>query len=203
MKRAPNLVNRNAKEYFYFWYQAVMWYFINVSFKRIIVFLSSLIFSHLITSGQTNYRTFSFYYSFNRHDSAGLIQPVIKANGTKLMLIYDKDCYKVEKVNRTDTIAVGTIRQSSLDSIYHTLSEYKDINVYESIPCILGFGIHSMVIVFNQDTTKLIQNKTYHRAYLKIAGIINQYLPKDKQIWPTEQWLIDCENWQKVLKKWE
>jgi hypothetical protein len=45
-------------------------------------------------------------------------------------------------------------------------------------------------------------HNTFHRTALKISEVINQYLPKDRVIWATEQDIIDCENcWEAFIDR--
>ena len=96
---------------------------------------------------------------------------------------------------------VTTIRQSTIDSILILISDLKDTTIYETNPCIKSGGIHNMAISSNGYTTIFTLHNTFHRTALKIAEIINQYLPEDKNIWATEQDIIDCENCWTAIKK--
>jgi hypothetical protein len=130
----------------------------------------------------------------------GEMQPTIKVNGVKLVYTYEQNSYFGQKTKSPDTICITTIRQSSIDSILTLIQDLKDSTIYEWNPCIMSGGIHSLAISANNDTTRFKLTNTFHRTALKIIEIINPYLPQDKQIWVTEQDIIDCENCWKAKK---
>ncbi len=158
-----------------------------------------------IAKGQSVNSDFSFYYCFaGLGSNMGSMQPTIRINGTKLIYTYEQNSYYGQKYKSPDTICKATIRQSSIDSILSLIMDIKDSTIYETNPCIMSGGIHNMSIVTNNDTTSFTLHNTFHRTALKISEIINPYLPKDKNIWATEQDIIDCENcWTAMRKRWE
>lgn len=133
----------------------------------------------------------------------GTMQPTIRITDTKLIYTYEQNSYYKEKSKNSYTILVSSIRQSSIDSILILVKDLKDSTIHETNPCIMSGGVHSMRIVNNNDTTSFRLHNTFHRTALKISNIINQYLPKDKKIWATEQDIINSENcWAALRKRW-
>ncbi len=182
-----------------------MWHFKDRPLKRTIIILMAFTFIQSIANGQVSDNSFSFYYSFaGLGSNMGSMQPTIRISGTKLVYTYEQNSYYGEKTKSPDTISVTTIRQTSIDSILTLINDLKDSTIYETNPCIMSGGIHSMTISSKGDTTRFTLHNTFHRTALKISEIVNQYLPKDKKIWATEQDIIDCENcWTAMRKRWE
>ncbi|MEM6264649.1 MAG: hypothetical protein AAGI38_19210, partial [Bacteroidota bacterium] len=91
-----------------------------------------------------------------------------------------------------------------IDSIWTLIKDLKDSTIYETNPCIMSGGVHSMAISSNGDTTRFTLHNTFHRTALKISEIVNQYVPEDKKIWATEQDIIECEScWAAMRKRWK
>lgn len=171
--------------------------------KPIIIILTALTFIQSIANGQVNNSSFSFsYYFAGLGSNIGSMQPTIRINGTKLLYTYEQNSYYGEKTKIPDTMRVTTIRQTSIDSILTLINDLKDSTIYETNPCIMSGGIHSMTISNKGDTTRFTLHNTFHRTALKILEIVNPYLPQDKKIWATEQDIILCENcWAAMRKK--
>lgn len=170
--------------------------------NKLIFILIVLILVQSIAKEQTSNSSFRFYYSFaGLGSNMGSMQPTIRIKGTKLIYTYEQNSYYGKKTKRPDTTYITEIRQSSIDSILALIKDLKDSTIYETNPCIMSGGIHKMTIVANKDTTNFTLHNTFHRTALKISEIINQYLPKDKNIWATEQDIIDCENCWTTMKK--
>jgi hypothetical protein len=59
-------------------------------------------------------------------------------------------------------------------------------------------GIHFLTVINGTDTTSFELSNTFHYTALKIANILNEYAPADKQLWANEQMIKaaeDCKNY--------
>ncbi len=59
-------------------------------------------------------------------------------------------------------------------------------------------GIHFLTIANGEDSTHFELGNTFDYTALKIINIINEYLPTDKRLWPTEKLIkaeVECYNW--------
>jgi hypothetical protein len=156
----------------------------------------------------------SFYLSY---DLAGLgsnlgkFQPTIKIHGTKFLYTYEQNSYWGEERNkRIDTISVLPFRQTSIDSILEIIKEMKDTTIHRYHFGIMSGGIHFLTVSNGIDTISFNMRNTFDYTALKIANILNTYLPKDKQLWANEKMIVDAvaynlklfkEAESKVLKK--
>ena len=60
-------------------------------------------------------------------------------------------------------------------------------------------GIHTLIISDGVDTTTFELHNTFDYTALKIIGIINPYLPVNKQLWPTEKMIEDEEGMLEIF----
>jgi hypothetical protein len=136
---------------------------------------------------------FYLYYGFSGLGSnLGSFQPTIKIHDTKFIYTYEQNSYWGEKSSKVDTICLGTLRQSSIDSIRYLIQPLKDSTIFKTNACIMSGGIHFLTVSNGRDTTKFTLGNTFDYTALKIIDIINQYLPAEKKLWPTEK-LIKAE----------
>lgn len=154
-------------------------------------------------NGQEGNDSFYFYYSFaGLGSNMGSMQPTITISETNLIYTFEQNSFFGEATKRPDTLLITTVRQSSIDSIVKIIGELKDTTIYQTNPCIMSGGIHRMTISSKGDTTNFTMHNTFHRNALKISEIVNQYLPIRKNIWATEQYIIDGEEcWAEFEKR--
>jgi hypothetical protein len=62
-------------------------------------------------------------------------------------------------------------------------------------------GIYFMTITAGNDTVKYELENTFDRTALKIADIINNYLPSNLKIWVSEKLIKDSDDCWADLKK--
>jgi hypothetical protein len=172
--------------------------------RQILTFIMCL--GGMSTFSQTNLLTkesldksatpkFHLYYGFSGLGSnMGSFQPTIKVKGTNFLYTYEQNSYYGEKNKRVDTVCVKAFRQSSIDSIIDIIKDLKDTLIIEYNFCIMSGGIHFLTIVNGNDTTGFQLSNTFHYTALKITSILNEYAPKDKQIWANEQMIKDAED---------
>jgi hypothetical protein len=94
-------------------------------------------------------------------------------------------------------------RQSSADSVAAIIKSTKDTLVSEYNPCIQNGGIHFMKIRSGSKRVSYELTNTFHLTALKVATILNQYIPKGYGIWASEKDVketFDC--WTHLRGKW-
>jgi hypothetical protein len=62
-------------------------------------------------------------------------------------------------------------------------------------------GIHFLTVTNGNDTINFRMMNTFDYTALKIANILNSYLPNDEQLWANEKMIVDAEEYQKNLFK--
>ena len=146
---------------------------------------------------------FSLYYGFSGLGSnLGSFQPTIRIKGTTLVYTYEQNSYWGEKSKRVDTVSIRSFRQSSIDSITEIVKDLGDTSIREYNYCIMSGGIHFLSVTIGVDTTSFELSNTFDYTALKIANILNEYLPQDKQLWANEKMIKDAEDcWASLMKK--
>lgn len=62
-------------------------------------------------------------------------------------------------------------------------------------------GIHFLSVATGADTTKFHLSNTFDYNALKIANILNEYLPQNKQLWADEKMIKDADDcWTGLMK---
>jgi hypothetical protein len=139
----------------------------------------------------------SFYLSYafaGLGSNFGKFQPTIKIHGTKFLYTYEQNSYWSEERNkRIDTISVLPFRLTSIDSILEIINGMKDTTIHRSHWGIMSGGIHFLTVSNEVDTINFNMKNTFDYTALKIANILNTYLPKDKQLWANEKMIVDAE----------
>ena len=146
------------------------------------------------TTNTNSKSTFYTYYAFSGLGSnMGSLEPKIIITGTELTYTYAQNSYYRQRTIKEKHISSAVIRVSSVDSILDLVKNLKDTLIFKSNPCIMSGGIHFLTIANGKDSTNFELGNTFDYTALKIINIINEYLPTDKQLWPTEK-LIKAEN---------
>lgn len=146
--------------------------------------------------------TFGLDYLFaGLGSNMGKFMPTIKIKGSNFLYTYEQNSYYGEKNKRVDTVCVKTFRQTSIDSILEIIKDLKDTAIKEYNFCIMSGGIHSLNIRNGIHTTSFILSNTFHYAALKIANILNEYVPEDKKLWANEKMIKDAEDCRAYLFK--
>jgi hypothetical protein len=145
----------------------------------------------------------SFYLSYafaGLGSNLGTFQPTIKINATKFLYTYEQNSHWGEDRNkRIDTISVLQFRQTSIDSILEIIKGMKDTTIHRFHSGIMSGGIHFLTVSNGVDTINFNMMNTFDYTALKIANILNTYLPKDKQLWANEKMIVDAEEYQSNL----
>jgi hypothetical protein len=147
----------------------------------------------------------SFYLDFylmGLGSNLGKMEPTFQVRGTKFIYTFEQNsAYRGEKVRKPKKIRRGAFRITSIDSILDLVKGLKDTTIFESNPCIMSGGIFYMTITAGIDTVKYELMNTFDRTALKIADIINNYLPSRKKIWVSEKLIKDSEDCWTDLKR--
>ena len=131
----------------------------------------------------------------------GKLAPTIQIKGTNFLYTYEQNSYYGEKSKRADTICVKKFRQTSIDSILEIIKYLKDTAIKEYNFCIMSGGIHFLTITNGIDTTSFQLSNTFHYTALKVANILNVYVPEDKKLWANEKMIKDADDCLKSFLK--
>ena len=149
------------------------------------------------------------------HDSSweANFYPQIVIKGQELSFKIGNQCANVRDKDTSwdqDTFSYKVkFRNSSIDSITQLLGKFKDTTIFECNHCIMSGDIHFLNIAVASDTIRYELMNTFDTTALKIAEIVNNYLPADNRIWATREYIQkadDCmeylrEQWAKGDKK--
>ncbi len=173
---------------------------------RIYLLISSLLLSINSFSQDYNVTTsnqFELTYVVSALGSGlGMKQPVIKVNGKDFVYTYEQNSYYGEKTEKADTIAIGKIRISSIDSIMKFVKPLGDTTIVKSNICVRSGGVYSLQIKINSSITIFTLYNTFDETVLEVMKILNEYFPKEKKIQVFENFETmrkDC--WEGLLKR--
>ena len=113
------------------------------------------------------------------------MQPVFKVNGTDyLYTLEENSSWTGEYTQKPDTLHIGKLRKSSIDSIIELTSIIKETLVYRTAPNIMSGGIHSIKIESDIiDLTFRLHNASDPIAE-KIVTILNSNIPGEiRKLW--------------------
>ncbi len=172
-----------------------------------ICFVLGISITHLSAKEKPFY--LSYYYAglgsnywLALHDSSWEVEfyPQIEIKGQVLKYKIERKTGKYQINDRKDTSwSIDTIsyqvkfRSSSIDSIKLLLGEFKDTTIFECNQCIMSGAIHYLNIAKGTDTIRYELMNTFDTTALKIAEIVNNYLPADNRIWATRD-MIKASN---------
>ena len=162
-------------------------------------------FTNQDTTSKLTSSTFYLYYGeAGLGSNMGHFLPTIRIKNGVLHYTYEQNSYWLVKENRIDTICIKQVRQSSIDSIFSSVQDLKDISIHKSNFCIMSGSIHYMTVSNGLDTVKFSLMNTFDYRALKIVAVLNTYLPVDKILYANEQMIKDAEEcWARKLKRWE
>ena len=131
----------------------------------------------------------------------GSFEPTIKIEGTKLLYTYEQNSSYGERNQRIDTIFIKPFRQSSIDSILAIINVLGDTAIFRSNPGIMSGVTQFLNISNGGDTTRFEMMNTFDYTALKVANILNTYLPADQQIWANEKMINDADLYMQSLNQ--
>lgn len=138
-----------------------------------------------VSNTQEEKDNFEFYYSYAGLGSAlGSKGPVFKVNGTFFTMTKEQNSFLGEQTLSPDTLCIGEIKQSIIDSALFLIKDYKVDSVYRTNPSIISGGIHHVSI--HNDTTNLsfTLHNASHPLAVQLINLFNQDIPKDcYQLW--------------------
>ncbi len=147
-----------------------------------------------------------FYLSYvfaGLGSNLGTFQPTIRIHDTSFVYTYEQNSHWGERNTRIDTVCIIKFRQSSIDSVVEIIKDLPDTTIFNSHPGIMSGGIHFLTIKNGNDTIRFQMMNTFDYTALKIADILNSYLPKDKQLWANKEMITDAqEYWNGMVKRW-
>jgi len=140
------------------------------------------------------YESFSLYYGFSGLGSnMGKKFPTLRIQGTKFIYTNEQNSSYGEPDLKPDTICLGTIRTSSIDSIINLVKDVKEKEIHKYNNCIMSGGIYNMNIKYMKHSVGYSMMNTFDWIPLRIVRILNPYLPTDEKIWATEELIKDEE----------
>lgn len=127
--------------------------------------------------------SFALYYSYaGLGSNFGHKFKCLKINGTHLILLKQQNTYYSQPSLKTDTQLIRQLPYAFRDSINNCLNGLRDTNIYVVNHCVMSGGIDYFSIFNGTDTLKINMHNTAHPLAIKIANIVNHYLPSDQQI---------------------
>ena len=129
-------------------------------------------------------------------------QPTFRVNGTKFIYTFELNTSSPGIKKQTpDTICAGLFRISSIDSIIELVKGFKGMKIKKMNPCLLDGYSYYMKIINGKDSIIYELTNTFDLTFIKVIGIINKYLPYDKQIWTSEEEIKKTDECYKQIEE--
>ncbi len=113
----------------------------------------------------------------------GSMQPTFNISGTEYIYTYEQNSYYGKKTIQPDTICVGKVRITSIDSIINLVKNLSDTAIYE-IEVVMSGVVQSIGIKTSSINQRFRMDNTTHPVAEKIIDILNANLPADKpRLW--------------------
>jgi hypothetical protein len=113
------------------------------------------------------------------------MQPMFRVKGSQFIYTLE-EAWQSKDVEKTkpDTLYVGNLRTSSIDSILSIAEEIKGDSVYKLNAGIMSGGIIYLEISNNQRKLNFELANSYDLTAKKIVAILNSYIPdKYRKLW--------------------
>ena len=128
------------------------------------------------------------YISLGLGSNMSEMQPMFRVKGYKFIYTSEQAWkYKNVKKARPDTLCMGNIRKSSIDSILIISREIKGNSVYKLNPGVMSGGIIYLDILNYNRKLKIELHNSYDQTANKIVTILNSYIPENCQ----KLWISD------------
>jgi hypothetical protein len=154
--------------------------------------------------GQNNNLKLSYHYAGIGSSLGKKNYPVIEIHNNTITCVIESDtAYSQPGWTSKPKEFSYPLRKGSADSITSIIKSISDTVISEYNPCIQNGGIHFMKIKSGTKTVKFELTNTFNVTALKVAGILNSYIPKGYGIWATAkdiQETFDC--WTYLRGKW-
>lgn len=173
--------------------------------KYLLLFIFTILFlcKTQYSLGQKTQENFYFKYcEIGLGSNRGLSLPLIEIQNNILTYTLNQNSPSYfEDTSITDTLLIKNIRQFSIDSIKIIAEPFLDSTIRENNFCITSGSLHYIKLSYDSNTTVFYLQNTFHRKVLPIMKIINSYIPENKQLLFTEEYIRkseDCfERWYK------
>ena len=112
-------------------------------------------------------------------------QPMFRVKGAQFIYTLE-DAWESKnfKKAKPDTLVIGNLRESSIDSILSITKEIKGDSVYKLNAGIMSGGIIYLDIISNQRKLNFRLDNSYDLTATKIVDILNAYIPyKYPKLW--------------------
>ena len=163
-----------------------------MKFSIYIIFLT--IFSSLILhiKSQTRiscYDSFKLsYFAAGLGSGFGKLAPTVRVRGTDLIYTYQQNSFYNGEIRiKPDTIFIGKIRKTSIDSIFYLVKDIKDTLIYTTNIYVMSGAIIDMTIKFESINLTFRMHNANGQTAKEIIEILNSNIPADK--W--ELWYFD------------
>jgi len=135
--------------------------------------------SAIQNAGDTSFSLRYIFIGFgsNRWD----MQPGFTINGTKFTYTSEEVWGISGEKRQIDTLAMGNVRQSSIDSIIAAISNIQDTIINKSNMKVLSGGIADLKVCYNKKEIFFSLFNTGDTAAEKITHILNSYIPNSSQ----------------------
>jgi hypothetical protein len=146
------------------------------------LFCNSGLIDNTAPTDRNDYDNFKLTYSCSGLGSGmGSMQPTFKVSGTDYMYTYQQNSFYGVPDKQPDTICIGTLRSSSIDSIVDLVKDIQDTIVYRTNLGIMSGAIqHLWVTHDNIEVTFKLHNANDTTAQ-KIVDILNSNIPANKK----------------------
>jgi hypothetical protein len=113
------------------------------------------------------------------------MQPMFRVKGSQFIYTLEEAWqFKNVKKAKPDTLYVGNLRTSSIDSILSIATEIKGDSVYKLNAGVMSGGIIYLDILSNQRKLNFELDNSYDLTAKKIVDILNSYIPdKYRKLW--------------------
>lgn len=130
--------------------------------------------------------------------------PVIEVHNNAINVVVESDtAYSQPGWTSKPKELSFPFRKGSADSIINAIKSIDDTVISEYNPCIQNGGIHFLKIKSGNKTLKFELTNTFNVTALKIANILNAYIPKGYGIQGSEKDIKDTfDCWTYLRGKW-
>jgi len=154
--------------------------------KQILLIFGILISHFLFGQDELESNNFHLTYIYSGLGSEyNSMQPVFKVNGNEIIYTLEENSsWNGEFTKKPDTLYIGTLRKSSIDSIIKLTTNIEDTLVYRTNPEIISGGIHSIKIKTNNINLTFRLHNASDPIAEKIIAILNSNIPEsERKLW--------------------
>ena len=151
--------------------------------KVILYILLSIVYVSYAQSKSTNFELYFSYTSLG--SNLGSMQPVFKVCSDQFVYTQQQTSWITGMpIKPIDTIAIGSLRKTSLDSIVDLVANIQDSTIYKTDISIMSGGIHTLSIQTNTRKVIFELHNAHDPIAAEIIAILNSNLPiRMKKLW--------------------